>query len=98
MRAGQQPGENAGVGCVGNWTWRKSITETNSFFRQSIERRRLHLVVSIAVNVIRSKSINRDEKNVGGSLRRRRGTRIQPARLARAEDNERPKSLHRASD
>src|ERR1700684_1577806 len=59
MRAGQQSGENAGVGCVGDRTGRKRLSEADSVFRQSVECRRLHLVVSIAVNVIRAKSIDR---------------------------------------
>ena len=64
MRAWQQSGENTCVRCIRNRTGRKCLGEANSLFCKVIERRGPNPLVTIAMDVVASQRVDRDEKNV----------------------------------
>src|SRR5258706_11835658 len=64
MRTRQKPSQNAGVRAICDRAGRKGLRETDSFFRDRIERGSLNLVVSVAVHVVSAQSVNCDEKDI----------------------------------
>src|SRR6266481_600014 len=62
--ARQKPSQNAGVRAICDRAGSERLRETNSFFRDRIERRSLNLVVAVAVHVVSAQSVNCDEKDI----------------------------------
>ena len=50
---------------VGDRAGSERVGEANAIFRQSVERRRLNVLVAITVNVVGAKGVNGDQENVG---------------------------------
>ena len=71
MGAGEQAGENAGVGSVGDRAGGEGIRESDAVFRQSIKRRRLYGFVTVAMDVIGAESVDGDQEYVGRRFCRR---------------------------
>src|SRR2546430_11721473 len=70
VTAWEKPGENRGVGSIGDWAWREGLRKTDSLSCKAVERRSFNLLISVAVNVIGTKSINGDQKDVWGGVLR----------------------------
>src|SRR6267378_1194244 len=66
VRTRQKPSQNAGVRAICNRAGRECLCETDSFFRDRIERGSLNLVVAVAVQVVSAQSVNCDEKDIWG--------------------------------
>src|ERR1700704_2885986 len=64
MRTRQKPSQNAGGRAIGNRAGRKGLRETDSLFRDRIERGSLNLFVAVAVHVVSAQSVNCDEKDI----------------------------------
>src|SRR6267154_896739 len=64
VRTRQKPRQNAGVRAIGNRAGRKGLRETDSFFRDRIERGSLNLVVAVTVHVVSAQRVNGDEKDI----------------------------------
>src|SRR5882672_10626781 len=64
MRTRQEPRQNAGVRAICNRAGRERLRETDSFFRDRIERGSLNLVVAVTVHAVSAQSVNCDEKDI----------------------------------
>src|SRR5882757_10760064 len=62
--ARQKPSQNADVRAIGDRAGRERLRETDSFFRDRIERGSLNLVVAVTVHVVGAQSVNCDEKDI----------------------------------
>ena len=65
MRAGQQAGQNAGVRSVGKRAGSKCLGEPDSIVSERVQSWRFNLSVSVAMHVVGSKRVHRDQENVG---------------------------------
>ena len=65
VAAGQQSGQNAGVGGIGDRAGGKRLAEADSVLGQGVECGRLNGFVPVTVDVVRAQSVDGDEINVG---------------------------------
>ena len=54
--------------CIRNWAGSKRLRKADAVFRQSIQGWGRPIRVSVAVNVVRSESIDGDQENVGAGF------------------------------
>ena len=100
MGAWQQTRQNTRMRRIGDRAWRECLREANSLLRQLIQRRSLHAVVPITMNVVRAQRIDSDQKNVlAGCLVRRRlaGCAVPECQEATDEDEKDPHSVERTT-
>lgn len=63
VTAGQQSGQNAGVGCIRNRAGRECLAEADAVPGQAIEGRRLDGFVAVAVDVVGAERIDCDQED-----------------------------------
>jgi hypothetical protein len=64
VRAGQEPGKNCGVRSIGNRARSKGLREAYALLCQCIQGRGFHVLIAVAVNVVRAQSVDGDKEDV----------------------------------
>src|SRR5882672_4743126 len=65
MCAWKQSRKNSGVGSVGDWARSEGLRETDSIPRQPVQGGSFDVLVTVAVNVVGTQSIDGDQENIG---------------------------------
>ena len=66
VRTWQQSGQNRRVRGVGDGTGSKGLLKAKAVLCQTVEGRRLDVLVAVAAHVVGTKCVNRHQKNVRG--------------------------------
>src|SRR6266571_7615817 len=64
MRTRQQTGEDRSMGSVRDWAGRECLRETNAIFRQPVQSPSLNVLVTVAMDMIGTKRVNRNQIDI----------------------------------